>query len=278
MTNWSIRHVSLAAHDLTKSSHFFGELLGLGTPEPQPDGSIVFGGDTRGVRIEKPPLTLRAVGNIIVGPVAARHVALEVQGLVEINARLKEVQAPGIELLSQAGELAAVMTLDPASNMVVLYQPASDAATVEGAAINPWEKDWGWGIHHVNLEAVDVREAVHFYTDVIGLEEGRWQPPDNMGDFSIDPTKLAILPLGEGNRGLHIIEPDHGFGHRNGFPHNPSIGGHPAIYVPDIRAVMARLDAAGWLYSDAGVYAMPGMHQIYLYDPNANMIEVNQYV
>ena len=32
------------------------------------------------------------------------------------------------------------------------------------------------------------------------------------------------------------------------------------------------------LYSDAKVYAMPGLHQIYLYDINANMLEVNQAV
>ena len=48
--------------------------------------------------------------------------------------------------------------------------------------------------------------------------------------------------------------------------------------VPDIRAVMARMDAAGWHYDDAGVYAMPGMHQIYAYDPAMNVIEVNQQV
>ena len=41
---------------------------------------------------------------------------------------------------------------------------------------------------------------------------------------------------------------------------------------------MKRMDDAGILYSDAKVYAMPGMHQIYVYDPNTNMIEINQYV
>ena len=41
---------------------------------------------------------------------------------------------------------------------------------------------------------------------------------------------------------------------------------------------MRRMDEAGVPYSDAGVYAMPGMHQIYAFDPHANMIEINQYV
>jgi hypothetical protein len=48
--------------------------------------------------------------------------------------------------------------------------------------------------------------------------------------------------------------------------------------VPDVLAVKARLEAAGVLVSDAGVYAMAGMHQIYVLDPSANMIEVNQNV
>jgi catechol 2,3-dioxygenase-like lactoylglutathione lyase family enzyme len=125
---------------------------------------------------------------------------------------------------------------------------------------------------------MDVRESIGFFVEIAGMEEGSWQAPAQMGDFSIDPRELAILPLGEGNRGLHLIRPDAGFALRNGFAHNPSLGGHPAFWVPDILAVMARLEAAGWPYSDAGVYAMPGMHQVYCLDPSANMLEINQYV
>ena len=40
----------------------------------------------------------------------------------------------------------------------------------------------------------------------------------------------------------------------------------------------SRLDKEKILYSDAKVYAMPGFHQIYLYDINANMLEINQAV
>jgi hypothetical protein len=48
--------------------------------------------------------------------------------------------------------------------------------------------------------------------------------------------------------------------------------------VPDIEAVKRRLEAAGIVYSDAGVYAMKGVHQIYVYDPSKNVIEINQLV
>ena len=40
----------------------------------------------------------------------------------------------------------------------------------------------------------------------------------------------------------------------------------------------ARMDAAGRHYDDAGVYAMPSMHQIYTLDPSMNVIEINQKV
>jgi len=130
----------------------------------------------------------------------------------------------------------------------------------------------------VNLQAGDVRAAVEFYTAIAGLPEGSWEAPAARGSFSIDPAELAVIDAGGANRGLHLIRPDAGFALRNGFAHNPSIGGHPAFCVPDVLAVRRRLEAAGVTVSDAGVYAMAGMHQIYVQDPEANMIEVNQHV
>jgi len=160
----------------------------------------------------------------------------------------------------------AIYTLDPALNLLVLLQAGGAPAAS------------AWHIHHVNLPAENVRETVAFYTGVIGLKEGRWRAAANKGDFSIDPAELAVLTTADDNSGLHIIRPDAGFAYRNRFAHNPSIGGHPAFCVPDVLAVKARLEAAGVLVSDAGVYAMAGMHQIYVLDPAANMIEVNQHV
>ena len=65
---------------------------------------------------------------------------------------------------------------------------------------------------------------------------------------------------------------------RNNFIHNPSIGGHPAFTVKNINLIKEKLDNLNILYSDANVYAMPGFHQIYLYDANANTLEINQEV
>jgi len=102
--------------------------------------------------------------------------------------------------------------------------------------------------------------------------------PAERCDFSIDPEELAALTLADDNGGLHIIRPDPGFACRNHFAHNASIGGHQASCVQDVGQGKARLKAAGILVSDAGVCATAGMHHIYVLDPSASMIEVNQVV
>jgi len=265
---WSIHHVSLLAHDLDAAAHFFGTLIGLGAARA-PDGQSRFIGEAgRGLRLHRPVPALARSGATLLGPIGARYVALEVASLAAVEAKLDQAglaYAPALP-----GEFAqpAIYTLDPAFNLLVLLQAGGAAPPTPPA----------WHIHHVNLQAQKVREAVGFYTDIIGMAEGRWQSAAQRGDFSIDPAELAVLTTADDNSGLHIIRPDAGFAFRNSFAHNSSIGGHPAFCVPDVLAVKARLEAAGVLVSDAGVYAMAGMHQIYVLDPSANMIEVNQNV
>lgn len=142
-----------------------------------------------------------------------------------------------------------------------------------------------WKIHHVNLPAHDVRESAAFYAAIFGMQEGTFQRPSAGGNFRSDPAAIAAFEqddaerMGLGvNNGLHIVKPMPSFARDNGLAHNPTIGGHVAITVPDLDAVMRRLDAAGVLYSDAGQYAMLGFRQIYLYDPSMNLIEINQRV
>ncbi|MEM9780000.1 MAG: VOC family protein [Pseudomonadota bacterium] len=138
-----------------------------------------------------------------------------------------------------------------------------------------------WSIHHVNLQATDVRATAQFYGAVLGMEEGAWTFPDSPGYLPADPDRLALFPdpsKGGGHRGVHLIAPDPSFAQKNNLMHNPSIGGHVAIEVSDLSAVMRRLKAAGIPYSDAGVFAIPGLHNIYAYDPAMNLVEINQSV
>ncbi len=288
--SWSIHHVNLQAHNVRRTTAFLRDMIGLTEgewvyPPAEELGQIghdedhvgYFGSGNRGVHVVLPIATFPRDNGFLHNPTLGGHVAITVPDVHVVASNLDKAGIPW----SDAGTYAMrgvhqIYCYDPSWNVVEFNQVLEAEDWPEG--IHPWERDWGWGIHHVNLQAIGVRESVGFFTEMAGMTEGRWDAPKQMGDFSTDPARLAILALGEGNRGIHLIEPDAGFAQRNGFAHNPSLGGHPAFWVKDVEAVMARLAAAGWPYSDAGVYAMPGMHQIYCLDPSANMLEINQYV
>lgn len=272
---WAIHGVSLLSHDFAAAERFFGAAIGLGQPHALHPRTIAFDHGTARLRLQMPRRHLARLGGALMAQAGARHVAIEVDDLHRVVTNLDRAAIGHVEADDASPESPAVCTIDPALNIVVFRQRVAPAP-------RPADQG-GWFIHHVNLEAQDVRETVAFYTEIAGMAEGRWQAPAERGDFSIDPALLAVLPTrddgnGGDNSGLHIIRADPGFALRNNFAHNPSIGGHPAICVPDVRAVKARLEAAGVLVSDAGVYAMAGMHQIYAFDPSGNMIEVNQVV
>lgn len=264
---WAIRRVSLLSHDFAAAESFFGSALGLGPARVLDQQTATVGGGAR-LRLHRPGRELARGARGLVAPAGARHVAIEVADLHRVVSALDRAAVPHVEAKADDFEAPAVYTVDPSLNVVAFCQRADPAPAPA----------MGWFIHHVNLEVHDVREAVGFYTEIAGLTEGQWQAPAERGNFSIDRDLLAVLPNGGQNSGLHIIRADPGFALRNNFAHNPSIGGHPAFCVPDVRAVKARLEAAGVLVSDAGVYAMAGMHQIYVFDPSGNMIEVNQVV
>ena len=100
--------------------------------------------------------------------------------------------------------------------------------------------------------------------------------PDQVGKVGLSPETIAYF--GTQNQGLHIVKAITSFARDNKFIHNPTIGGHFAICVPDVNAVKAKLTSEGIVVSDAGVYAMAGMHQIYCYDPSMNIVEINEVV
>ena len=132
-----------------------------------------------------------------------------------------------------------------------------------------------WFIHHVNIEAHDVQESVVFYRDVLGLSQGKWNYPDG-AELGLGADKLAVF--GDYNRGIHIVHPDAAFQQRHELAHNPTVGGHFAINVLDAEVVKQRLEASGYLVSDAGTYAMAGVRQLYVWDPFYNLVEINEIV
>ncbi len=133
-----------------------------------------------------------------------------------------------------------------------------------------------WSIHHVNLEARDVRRAAGFYAAILGASEFDWAFPAARGYLPGDPDRLALFGDGrDGHSGLHLIKADPDFARKNNLMHNPSVGGHVAFQVDDLDAVKRRLDAAHIPYSETGEFAIPGLRHLYLTDPEGNLIEIN---
>ena len=276
---WTILNVSIPVYDLEKSTEFYKMLLGIKEDKEelfqllfQNEESVFFGKKGFGLRLFKPKPDLLLSDNI---QSRKSFVTLLVERIDKVKLKLN---AKNINFkLNDFGNekpFKSIFVQEPSLNLMHFVENKNGF----NDNLNGWNMGLDWGIHHMNLESLDVRASIDFFCNIVGMEEGKWVAPVNKGDFSIDPSELAILPLSNNNRGLHVIKPDDGFGYRNNFAHNPSIGGHPAFTINDLSNLTARLDKEKILYSDAKVYAMPGFHQIYLYDINANMLEINQAV
>jgi len=277
--NWTILNVSIPVYDLEKSKEFYEMLLGvrknqeeLYQPLFQNEESVFLGDKGFGLRLFKPKPDLQVINKI---QSRRSYITILVDNIDFIKENLERANINFIfNDLSDQKFLKSIYVQEPSLNLIHFVENINGF----NDDINGWNMGLDWGIHHMNLESLDVRDSIAFFCNIASMLEGKWVAPINKGDFSIDPSELAILPLSNNNRGLHIIKPDEGFGYRNNFAHNPSIGGHPAFTIKDLSSLTARLDKKNILYSDAKVYAMPGFHQIYLYDINANMLEINQAV
>ena len=275
--NWKIFNVSIPVKDLEKSKIFYNDLLGNNTVDTEfyknffsdDNEDLFLGSNGFGVRLFKPKHDLELNDNI---QSRRSYVSIIINDFESV---FKKLQQSNFRFIyKKINSFETVILQEPSLNMMQFIK----SNEVLDKYSNYFFENSNFYIHHMNLESLDVRESVHFISDLIGLKEGNWVAPNDKGDFSIDKKELSLFPISNDNKGLHFIKPDEGFAFRNNFIHNPSIGGHPAFTVKNINLIKEKLDNLNILYSDANVYAMPGFHQIYLYDANANTLEINQEV
>ncbi len=274
--NWKILNVSIPVKDIKKSIEFYEMLLGKSVCTDdvmknifENDEDYFFGKNGFGLRLFKPKQDLHMERKL---QSRRSYVTILVDSLEKIKERLNSNQI--IFLYNESNGFKKIQVQEPSLNLIQFVENNNQF----NSDYNGFDFGLNWGIHHMNLESLDVRESVSFFSNIAGFNEGKWVAPKNKGDFSIDPMELSIFPISKDNSGLHIIKPDDGFGYRNNFVHNPSIAGHPAFTVKNLSELIKKLQEKKVLFSDAKVYAMPGFHQIYLYDNNANMLEINQSV
>jgi catechol 2,3-dioxygenase-like lactoylglutathione lyase family enzyme len=290
---WFVHHVNVQAFDVQESAKFYRDVIGLkegvrtypktvGYMSSGPDRIAAFGRENRGIHVVKANPSFPAQNKLFHNPTIGGHFAITVPDLDVIKARL---EAAG-HIVSDAGVYAMagmrqIYVFDPCQRVMEFNQaidPTAGRSPREEEAHDLEMQEGGWTLHHVNLPAHNVPETVAYLRDLIGLEESTWIPANSssIADFIVDPEMLAVF--GEDNRGIHVVKPTPDFAAKNGFYHNPTIGGHFAVTVPDLEIVKSRLAAAHVQFTDAGSYAMAGMAQVYAYDPSMNLVEINQVI
>ncbi|MEK9827942.1 MAG: VOC family protein [Rhodospirillales bacterium] len=288
---WFIHHVNVQAFDVQESAKFYRDIIGLkegvrtypetvGAMSSGPDRIAAFGRDNRGIHVVKANPSFPIQNKLFHNPTIGGHFAITVTNLEIVKARLEEAG----HIVSDAGVYAMagmrqIYVFDPCQRVMEINQAIDDSAgrsPRQGEAHDLEMQEGGWTLHHVNLPAHSVPATVAYLRDLIGLEESQWIPAESssISEFIVDPEMLAVF--GDDNRGIHVVKPTAEFAAKNGFKHNPTIGGHFAVTVPDLEAVKSRLSASDIQFTDAGSYAMAGMAQVYAYDPSMNLVEINQ--
>ena len=118
------------------------------------------------------------------------------------------------------------------------------------------------GIHNVSLDVRDLEKARTFYKDVIGLQEMERPPFQFTG---------AWFAIGNTGQQLHLIVHPGQTLRQGGID---SRDGHFAIRVGSYRQTLEWLDRQGIPY-DARPNSTAGFPQIYVTDPDDNIIELN---
>ncbi len=294
---WYIHHVNIPAHNVRESVAFYRKAAGMEEcpwvyPDPEradnepsdnepDDNRASMGNHNRGVHIVNERPLFAHENGFMHNPTIGGHFAITVDDLPAVIRRLEAAGIPyddaGVYAMAAMHQ---VYCYDPSFNLVEINQnvgeragPAPQSDEEHGRTDQPGGQPGGWYLHHVNIAAVDVRKTVAFYTDIVGLKEKELVRPAAAGNFRADPEALAVF--GSDNRGLHLIKPDPAWAMNNGLAHNPSIGGHFAVSVPDLDQVMTNLDELGVPYSDAGSIAMRGFRQVFCFDPSMNLVEFN---
>ncbi len=129
-------------------------------------------------------------------------------------------------------------------------------------------------IHHQNFSTSNVAGLTEFYKNVFNLEEN--EESKNARITTQYNGETNFLKIGDGE--LHIAESNPNMNFITGQHVNPLLKGHLALRVDDIQQVIENLEKHNIPYADNGQWAIKGWHQIFLHDPDGNVIEVHQVI
>ena len=269
--NWSVSRVSIPVFDIEKSRQFYNFLFNNkedNTKDLIKSDECIIYGDNFELRLYKLKAELNNVHNFqsrrTFPTICIENLDLIVKGLDSNNISYF------INKSKNQVSNHSIFIQEPGLNYIELIHPSSKVFIENKHNL--------WDFHHINLECYDVRLSADYISSNIKINEGSWKAPKELGKVNINNNQLAIFNLDNNHSGIHINKADFTFNWRNNFIHNPTIGGHPAFNVSDIKSLINKLQKYNIPLTDAKVYAMPNIHQVYLFDPNANVIEINQNI
>lgn len=117
------------------------------------------------------------------------------------------------------------------------------------------------GIHHISVVVSDIKIALAFYCDVLGLSVN-----DSRPDIGYPGAWLDI-----GGQQIHLLELD-SVDPRSGRPEHVGRDRHTAFYLDDIKALIRRLEQANIAYTTS----CSGRKAIFCRDPDGNGLEFIQ--
>lgn len=125
-------------------------------------------------------------------------------------------------------------------------------------------------IQHVGVVARDVERLAAFYRDVVGLEA-----------MSTPAAQSGRMPpfswLRMGDHELHVVGRDDDLARDLGITINPSLQPHFAVRIDDLAALKRRLDESETEWIDWGRLGIRGLNQIFVRDPDGNVVEFEQF-
>ena len=161
---WKILNVSIPVYDLNKSKEFYEILFGknqndkdLYRPFFDNEESVFLGRGGFGLRLYKPKPDL----NITKFLQSRRsYISIIVDNIDQIKANLDKNNINYIfNNLDEKNSFKSLFVQEPSLNLIQFVEDSNHF----NDDINGWNFGFDWGIHHMNLESLNVRDSINFF-------------------------------------------------------------------------------------------------------------------
>ncbi|MGG7618130.1 VOC family protein [Bacillus coreaensis] len=197
-----------------------------------------------------------------VNPLLTGHLAFRTDDIEELKARLDKHNVP----YSDFGEWSI-----KGWYQIFLYDPDGNCIEVQQVDAEPEDHKMDIQLHHRNYSTNNIEEMTFFYRDILGLTESKEMNGGRILNQYDGETRFLV---DENGNQVHIATMDLHNGFKTKHYVNPLLTGHVAFRVDDIEAVKKRLVENNVAFSDMGEWSIEGWYQIFLYDPDGNVLEL----